>query len=143
MTCFLSLLFSKRLMLLYIYCCREAGIIVKNVDVSIGEIALNLNEELIASKKSSVTQVDEVLRSNAEFNLAKKQQNKQAALLAVSKYTSFIPEKVSSVCICLLILIFYLPLFTSLPPYECYKSLFSLSVIGFSHHAKVECEVCA
>lgn len=94
MTCYLSLRFSKRLMLLYIYCCREAGIIVKSVDVSIGEIALNLNEELIASKKSSVTQVDEVLRSNAEFNLAKKQQNKQAALLAVSKYTSFIPEKV-------------------------------------------------
>nr|GEW46246.1 hypothetical protein [Tanacetum cinerariifolium] len=73
---------------------REAGIVIKNVDVSIGEIALNLNEELIASKKSSVTQVEEVLQSNSEYNLAKKQQNKQSVLLAVSKYTSFIPEKV-------------------------------------------------
>lgn len=73
---------------------REAGIVVKNVDISIGEIALNVNEELISRKKSSDTQVDEVLQSSIEYNIAKKQQNKQAALLAVTKYTSFIPEKV-------------------------------------------------
>ncbi|KAJ9560488.1 hypothetical protein OSB04_005648 [Centaurea solstitialis] len=76
---------------------REAGIVVKDLDVSIGEIALNLNEELIPRKKSSETQVDEVLQSSIEYNNAKKQQNKQAALLAVTKYTSFIPEKVASV----------------------------------------------
>ncbi|XP_024963466.1 protein SABRE isoform X2 [Cynara cardunculus var. scolymus] len=73
---------------------REAGIVVKNVDISIGEIALNINEELIPRKKSSDTQVDEVLQSSMEYNIAKKQKNKQAALLAVTKYTSFIPEKV-------------------------------------------------
>lgn len=74
---------------------REAGIVVKNVDISIGEIVLNLNEELIRGKKSSDTHVDELLQSNVEYNTAKKQQKKQSALLAaVTKYTLFIPEKV-------------------------------------------------
>ncbi|CAH1443357.1 unnamed protein product [Lactuca virosa] len=74
---------------------REAGIVVKNVDISIGEIALNLNEELIPGKKSTDTQVDEFLQSTIEHAVAKKKENKQSPLLAVTKYTSFIPEKVS------------------------------------------------
>ncbi|KAI3491193.1 hypothetical protein L1887_44439 [Cichorium endivia] len=74
---------------------REAGIVVKNVDISIGEIALNLNEEIISGKKSSDTQIDQVLQPSIEHNIVKKQENKQSSLLAVTKYTSFIPEKVS------------------------------------------------
>ncbi|XP_071741750.1 protein SABRE [Rutidosis leptorrhynchoides] len=73
---------------------REAGIVVKKVEISIGEITMNLNEELISGKKASVTQVDEILQSNNAYNVPKKQQNKQSPLLAISKYTSFIPEKV-------------------------------------------------
>ncbi|KAI3760743.1 hypothetical protein L1987_51142 [Smallanthus sonchifolius] len=73
---------------------REAGIVVKNVDISLGEISLNLNEELIPGKKSSDTQVDAFLQSNIEYNIVKKQRNEKSALLAVTKYTSFIPEKV-------------------------------------------------
>ncbi|KAF5818651.1 putative FMP27, GFWDK domain-containing protein [Helianthus annuus] len=73
---------------------REAGIVVKNVDITIGEVALNLNEELISGKKSSDTQVDERFQSNAaEYNI-KKQRNEKSALSAVTKYTSIIPEKV-------------------------------------------------
>nr|XP_043638538.1 protein SABRE isoform X2 [Erigeron canadensis] len=73
---------------------REAGIVVKKVDISIGEIALNLNEELISRKKSYGSQVEEVLQSNIEYNIPRKQQHKRAPLLAITKYTSFIPEKV-------------------------------------------------
>ncbi|XP_076926982.1 protein SABRE-like isoform X1 [Bidens hawaiensis] len=73
---------------------REAGIVVKNVDISIGEITLNLNEELIPGKKSSDTQVDELFQSVAEHNIVKKPRNDKSALLAATKYTSFIPEKV-------------------------------------------------
>lgn len=64
------------------------------MDISIGEIALNLNEELIPGKKSTDTQVDDFLQSTIEHTVAKKKENKQSPLLAVTKYTSFIPEKV-------------------------------------------------
>ncbi|KAL8261516.1 hypothetical protein R6Q59_025565 [Mikania micrantha] len=73
---------------------REAGVVVKNVDISIGEISFNLNEELIFGNKSSGTHGDELLQSNIEQNIVKKQRNENSALLAVTKYTSFIPEKV-------------------------------------------------
>lgn len=83
------------------------------MDISIGEIALNLNEELILGKKSSDTEVDQVLQSSTEYNIAKKKQNKQAPLFAITKYTSFIPEKVCQFCIrylySLVILLWLLP----------------------------------
>lgn len=60
---------------------------------------MNLNEELIPGKKSSGPHIDE-FQSRNEYNIPKKQQNKQSPLLAISKYTSFIPEKVSKYCIC-------------------------------------------
>lgn len=72
---------------------------MKNVDISIGEISLNLNEELIPGKKSSDTQVNEFLQSNIEYNNVKKQRNEKSAIVDVTKYTSFIPEKVRKCCI--------------------------------------------
>ncbi|KAH7846573.1 hypothetical protein Vadar_015665 [Vaccinium darrowii] len=64
---------------------REAGIIVKNVDVTSGEVTLNLNEELLPRKKNS----------SDSAHAAKKPEEKQAAPLSLTKYSSMIPEKLS------------------------------------------------
>lgn len=75
---------------------REAGIIVKNVDVTFGEVNLNLNEELFSkSKKGTDTTFpsDKTVESTAESLPTVKPQKKQA-LASLSKYTSVFPEKV-------------------------------------------------
>ncbi|KAF7139251.1 hypothetical protein RHSIM_Rhsim07G0212900 [Rhododendron simsii] len=66
---------------------REAGIVVKNVDITSGEVTLNLNEELLIRKKSSSD--SSVVDSSFESSTSKKPEEKRAALLSV------IPEKVS------------------------------------------------
>ncbi|CAK9313018.1 unnamed protein product [Citrullus colocynthis] len=76
---------------------REAGIIVKNLDVTFGEVNLNLNEELLSkSKKGTDTSFpsEETVGSTAESLPAVKPQKKQA-LASLSKYSSAFPEKVS------------------------------------------------
>uniref|UniRef100_A0A5B7AFH2 FMP27/BLTP2/Hobbit GFWDK motif-containing RBG unit domain-containing protein n=1 Tax=Davidia involucrata TaxID=16924 RepID=A0A5B7AFH2_DAVIN len=75
---------------------RDAGVIIKNMDISSGEVALNLNEELFLKKKSSsdtYSHTDEVVGSTIESTTAKKPQKKQASLLSITKYTSMFPEK--------------------------------------------------
>ncbi|KVI06821.1 hypothetical protein Ccrd_014824 [Cynara cardunculus var. scolymus] len=72
------------------------GVIVKNIDISLGEINVDLNEDTISKKqKSSDTHADEPAQPTPDSNVAKKQQKKQAALSAITKYTSLFPEKVS------------------------------------------------
>ncbi|KAL4556533.1 hypothetical protein LXL04_039189 [Taraxacum kok-saghyz] len=74
------------------------GVSVKNMDISLGEISVDLNEDLMSKKnKSSVTHyADEPIKPPAnEADIAKKQQKKQAALAAITKLTPFFPEKVS------------------------------------------------
>lgn len=73
------------------------GVNVKNVDISLGEISVNLNEDLISKKKkSSDTHVDEPVQAATESEIiAKKQQKKEATLAAITKHTPFFPEKVS------------------------------------------------
>ncbi|XP_058224972.1 protein SABRE isoform X2 [Rhododendron vialii] len=66
---------------------REAGIVVKNVDITSGEVTLNLNEELLIRKKSSSD--SSVVDSSFESSTSKKPEEKRAAL------SSMIPEKVS------------------------------------------------
>lgn len=67
---------------------------VKNVDISLGEISVELNEDLVSkNKKSCDTHVDEpISQSDA---LAKKEQKKHATLAAIIKNTPLFPEKVS------------------------------------------------
>ncbi|KDP41499.1 hypothetical protein JCGZ_15906 [Jatropha curcas] len=73
---------------------REVGVIIQNVDVTCGEVAVSLNEKILlkrktsdASSKTDKTVVDSVA--------AKDQHKKQSALVAVTKYASMFPQKVS------------------------------------------------
>ncbi|XWS25397.1 hypothetical protein CRYUN_Cryun27aG0064900 [Craigia yunnanensis] len=76
---------------------REAGVVVRNVDINCGEIVVNLNEELLSKNKKpqvGFSQTDEVKGSTADFVTTKKPKKKQAAILALTKYTSMFPEKI-------------------------------------------------
>ena len=58
---------------------------------------MNLNEELLSKNKKPpdvFSQTDKVKRSTADSLTTKKLQKKQAAILALTKYTSIFPEKV-------------------------------------------------
>ncbi|KAJ9545445.1 hypothetical protein OSB04_025152 [Centaurea solstitialis] len=75
---------------------REMGVIVKNIDLSLGEISVNLDEDSIPKKqKSSDSHANEPAQSTPDPNVDKKQQKKQAALLAITKNIPLFPEKVS------------------------------------------------
>lgn len=75
----------------------EVGVIIKNVDIAIGEVAVNLNEELFVKNKSSAdnsTHTDKVTGSTVNSGTSDEQPKKKA-LSSLSKYTSMFPEKVS------------------------------------------------
>ncbi|XP_022773030.1 protein SABRE isoform X2 [Durio zibethinus] len=75
---------------------REAGIVVRNVDVNCGEIVVNLNEELLSKNKKPpdvFSQTDKVKGSIADSVTTKQPLKKQAAILALTKYSSMFPEK--------------------------------------------------
>ncbi|KAF7817045.1 protein SABRE isoform X1 [Senna tora] len=77
---------------------REAGIIVKNVDISIGEVTANLNEGLLLKRKSSVESSsgsEKIIEPSADSIATDKLSKNQQALAAFSKYTTMFPEKVS------------------------------------------------
>ncbi|RXH92588.1 hypothetical protein DVH24_033484 [Malus domestica] len=77
---------------------REVGVMIKNVDIACGEITVNLNEELLSKSKSSSQtsfQPDNVLGSATDSVASKKPHKKQQMIVALSKYTSLFPEKVS------------------------------------------------
>ncbi|XP_059634339.1 protein SABRE isoform X2 [Cornus florida] len=77
---------------------REEGIIIKNMDITSGEVAVNLNEELFLKKKTSSDSfyhTDEVIGSTVESASAEKPHKKQTALLSLTKYASMFPEKLS------------------------------------------------
>ncbi|XP_040950170.1 protein SABRE isoform X4 [Gossypium hirsutum] len=76
---------------------REAGVVVRNVDINCGEIVVNLNEELLSKNKEPpdvFTQTDKVTGPTADYVTTKKPQKKQSAILALAKYTSMFPEKI-------------------------------------------------
>ncbi|OMO57566.1 hypothetical protein COLO4_35270 [Corchorus olitorius] len=76
---------------------REAGVVVRNVDINCGEITVNLNEELLSKKKKqsdAFSESDKVAGLTADSLTTKKPQKKEAAILALTKYTSMFPEKI-------------------------------------------------
>ncbi|CAI0464021.1 unnamed protein product [Linum tenue] len=74
---------------------REKGIVIQNVDIRSGEVSLNLNEELLSKKKSSSSSnADKDKGSVPDSVVTKDQEKKNSAIVAVSKYTSMIPEKI-------------------------------------------------
>ncbi|KAB2616979.1 hypothetical protein D8674_012848 [Pyrus ussuriensis x Pyrus communis] len=77
---------------------REVGVMIKSVDIACGEITVNLNEEMLSKSKSSSqtsSQPDNVLGSTTDSVASKKPHKKQQMIVALSKYTSLFPEKVS------------------------------------------------
>ncbi|KAI4337581.1 hypothetical protein L6164_015978 [Bauhinia variegata] len=76
---------------------REVGIIIKNVDVSCGEVTMNLNEGLFLKSKVSSdppSGSDRGMASSADTVAPKNTAKKQQAFVALSKYSSIFPEKV-------------------------------------------------
>lgn len=71
---------------------REVGVIINNLDIHSGEVNMNLNESLLSKNKRSSdtfpTEMEQTIDSAAGKNPPKKQ-------LALSKYSSIFPEKVS------------------------------------------------
>ncbi|XP_038996632.1 protein SABRE-like [Hibiscus syriacus] len=77
---------------------REAGLVVRNVDINFGEINVNLNEELLSKTKKppdDSSQIDKVKESTDDSSTTKKPDKKQAAILALTKHISIFPEKIS------------------------------------------------
>ncbi|KAJ1424735.1 hypothetical protein SESBI_11442 [Sesbania bispinosa] len=77
---------------------KEVGIIIKNVDISSGEITLNLNEELLLKSKSSSqssSSSGSIIGPQADSVSKEKPSKKQQKLAAFSKYSSMFPEKVN------------------------------------------------
>lgn len=76
---------------------RETGVIFNNIDISLGDISVDLNENLLSKKKkSSDTHADQPVQSTTDADIiAKKQQKKQDTLAAITKHASLFPEKVS------------------------------------------------
>ncbi|MED6196815.1 hypothetical protein PIB30_050896 [Stylosanthes scabra] len=76
---------------------REVGVIIKNLDISSGEVTINLNEGLLSKNKSSLelsSGSEKATGSSADSVSAKKQSKQQQTLAAFSKYGSMFPEKV-------------------------------------------------
>ena len=73
---------------------REVGIIIKNVDISIGEVMVNLNEGFLVKRKSSLEShsgSDKNIASNVDSISTKQPSKKQQTLVG---YSSKFPEKV-------------------------------------------------
>ena len=67
------------------------------MDISSGEVTLNLDEELLLKSKSSSrssSNSDSIIGSQADSVSNKKPSKKQQKLAAFSKYSSMFPEKV-------------------------------------------------
>ncbi|KAK4387684.1 protein SABRE [Sesamum angolense] len=74
---------------------REAGIVIRNLDVTFGEVHVNLNEDLLLKKKGlseTSSSPASVVPADKESGSAEKPQGKQK-LAAISKFTSIFPEK--------------------------------------------------
>ncbi|KAK9271467.1 hypothetical protein L1049_027058 [Liquidambar formosana] len=75
----------------------EVGVVIRNVDITSGEVTVNLNEELFLKNKTSsdtFSHTDEVIGSTVDSGPDKKLHKKQPALAPLTKYTSLVPEKV-------------------------------------------------
>ncbi|VFQ86788.1 unnamed protein product [Cuscuta campestris] len=71
---------------------REFGVVVKDVDLRCREVFVNLNEELLLKRKSSVAH--EILKTTSESGAGLKPQ-KEPAVLSINRYASMFPEKLS------------------------------------------------
>ncbi|CAH9065797.1 unnamed protein product [Cuscuta epithymum] len=76
---------------------REAGMAVNSVDIRSGDVSLCLNEELIFKKRSATdafSQAENVVKVTNE-SVSTEQPQKKTAAMAIEKYASMFPEKLS------------------------------------------------
>ncbi|XP_028802142.1 protein SABRE [Neltuma alba] len=79
-------------------CDREVGITIKNVGIAMGEVAVNLNEDVFLKRKSSGESFpgsNDIIQSSDDSVATNKLSKNQKALAAISKYAMMFPEKVS------------------------------------------------
>lgn len=77
--------------------CREAGVVIQNLDISCGEVSVSLNEELLSKNKKlpdAFPHTDKVMGLAIESVATEKPNKEQAAAAAITKYASIFPEKV-------------------------------------------------
>ncbi|XP_019225448.1 PREDICTED: protein SABRE-like [Nicotiana attenuata] len=74
---------------------REAGVVVRNVDIRNGEISVNLNEELLLKKKSADTSHVAIKPINESGSTEKPEKKPAAFAVMREKYASMFPEKLS------------------------------------------------
>ncbi|KAL9272149.1 SABRE-like protein [Drosera capensis] len=72
---------------------REAGVVVKDVDLACGNVTVTLNEEFQKSKKSST--VSDALKDSSSVHGTEKIPSKKQGMSSVTKVSTVFPEKVS------------------------------------------------
>lgn len=74
---------------------REAGILIKNVDVTGGDVYVVLNEDFLIKKRSTNTNSlsGEIVKETNAAGGSRKQEKKHP-ILAITKSASMFPEKV-------------------------------------------------
>lgn len=81
---------------------RDAGVIIKNVEVTSGEVFLNLNEELFHKRNSSHDASSHADEANIDSSTLKLAHQKQSPLFAITK--SLFPEKVHGILMLFMLL---------------------------------------
>lgn len=73
---------------------REVGVIIQNVDITSGEVTVNLNEKVLLKKKTSdaSSKTDKVVVDSVA---AKDPHKKQSPVVAIIKFASMFPQKVT------------------------------------------------
>jgi len=76
---------------------RAVGIVVRNVEVTSGDVILNFDEDSFPKSKQSSASLrsDEVRTSATAASSAKKPHKEHQLVAALAKYSSSFPEKVS------------------------------------------------
>ncbi|KAK1379101.1 Golgi-body localization protein domain [Heracleum sosnowskyi] len=74
---------------------RDAGLIIKNFEVSSGDIFINLKDEMFLRNKSSSDSSSHANEANIDSTTIKSPHKKQSPNLAITKVTYLFPEKVS------------------------------------------------
>lgn len=80
-------------MLLY-FGYRDAGLVIKNVEISSGDIIVNLKDEMFVKNKSSSHTTSHANEANIDSTTTKSPHKKQSPNLAITKLISLFPEKV-------------------------------------------------
>ncbi|XP_047962243.1 protein SABRE [Salvia hispanica] len=101
---------------------REAGVLIKNLDITSGEVRVNLNEDLLPKEKNLADTVPDLPQEVAQVNNESGSDETQPGekVPAVCKYSSTIPEKAT----------FTLPKLDVKIGHRCYGLLVENSIRG-------------